>query len=324
MVMVRPAIGPNKQDGGESMFGEETRPESWLGRTEERRDVLAPWPAAALHAALDRPGDPPEKGDPLPPLWRWLFFKEAERRSALGRDGHAERGAGLIPPIAAPRRVWASGRFRFHRTLKLGANATRYSAVADLKRKRTAAGPFTLLTLRHDVMTRDGLMETEEQDLVYRPDPEPIPEAERLARGRQGPVARQDETWRRVWSADPTLLFRYSALTFNSHRIHYDLDYCREVEGYPGLVVHAPLLATMMLELAREHGPDRKIAAFEFRSCSPVIHTEAFEICGAPFETSEHAFSKQPPAGADLWVRAAGPSGRWGVRLAMTGRLLYA
>lgn len=289
--------------------------EAWLGRTEERRDVIAPWPAEALHMALDRPGEPPQKGDPLPPFWRWLYFLEARRRSELGRDGHPGRGVGLTPPIPQPRRMWAGGRLSFRRPLLIGANATRLTTIHDIRRKQGRSGPLTFLTLRHEVLTADGLVETEEQDLVYRPDPEPGETPPPL------PEARQDEIWRRVWTADPTLLFRYSALTFNGHRIHYDVDYCREVEGYPGLVVHGPLLATLMLELARERGPDLPIAEFSFRAASPVFHTEAFEICGAPIRPDPDDPSSG--GGVDLWVRAAGASGRWGGRLAMSGALLY-
>lgn len=283
----------------------------WTGRTEETRDVIRPWPAEALHATLDRPGDPPLKGDALPLFWRQLYFLEAKRRSDLGRDGHPGRGTGLIPPIDAPRRMWAGGRLTFARPLKIGAAATKLSSVKSVTRKQGRSGPLTFLTLRHEVLTADGLAETEEQDLVYLNDPRPG------AAKPAAPEARQDEQWRRVWTMDPTALFRYSALTFNGHRIHYDLDYCREVEGYDGLVVHGPLLATLMLELAREQGPDRRVAAFAFKAASPVVHTEAFEVCGAPMTDAEGR------EGADLWVRAAAASGRWGGRLAMSGRLLY-
>lgn len=294
---------------------------NWIGRTEERRDTIGEWPAQALHAALDRPGEPPQKGDPLPPLWRWMYFLEARRRAELGREGHPERGAGLTPPIKLPRRMWAGGRLTFQRPLKVGANATRVSKVADIKRKQGRSGPLAFVTISHEVLTADGLVETEEQDIVYRPDPSPSAEP----RSQEHLQARTDERWSRIWAADPVLLFRYSALTFNGHRIHYDVDYCREIEGYAGLVVHGPLLATLMLELAREQGPDRRIATFEFRAVSPVVHTEPFEVCGRPFdEMPDGSEAKTTPAGADVWVRAAGPSGRWGGRLAMSGRLTYA
>lgn len=297
---------------------------SWIGRSEERRDVIAPWPAAALHAALDRPGEPPQKADPLPPLWRWLYFLDARRRSELGRDGHAERGGGLTPPISLPRRLWAGGRFTFHRPLKMGANATLLSTISKLQHKQGRSGPLVFLTLTHEVMSSEGPVETEEQDIVYRAERAPAPSQRPEASRETWLEARSDETWSRIWTADPMLLFRYSALTYNAYRIHYDIDFCREVEGVDGLVVHGPLLATLMLELAREQGPDRRVAAFEFRAVSPVLHTEAFEVCGRPFEEEpEGAGASKPRSGADLWVRAAGPSGRWGGRLAMSGRLTY-
>ena len=301
------------------------RERSWIGRSEEKRDVIAPWPAAALHTALDLPGEPPKKGEPLPPLWRWMYFLETRRRSELGREGAPERGGALNPPLKLPRRQWAGGRVRFHRQLKLGANATRFSEITELRRQKGQTGDLAFLTIKHEVRPADGLMETEEQDLVFRPEREPDPDADR----ERWLEARTDETWSRIWTADPMLLFRYSALTYNAHRLHYDLDYCRESEGYSGLLVQTTLLATLMLELAREQGPDRRIGGFEFRSISPVLHTEAFEVCGRPFEAEEQAGpaeneTKKPAPGADLWIRAAGPGGRWGGRLAMSGRLTYA
>ncbi|MEL6977669.1 MAG: acyl-CoA dehydrogenase [Pseudomonadota bacterium] len=283
---------------------------SWIGKSEERRDVIAPWPAEALHAALERPGEPPRKADPLPPLWRWLYFLEARRRGELGRDGHPERGAGLIPPVEQPQRRWVGGRILFERPLKLGANATRLSTVAGLRRIPEREGTSALLTLRHETLTADGLIETEEQDIAFRRDPRP-------GEAPRAPLAaRADESWRRVWTVDATLLFRFSALTFDSARIHYDLDYCREVEGFNGLVVQSSLLAVLMLELTRERGPDRRVRMFEFEAVSPVLHTEAFEVCGAPWEDEDGL-------GADLWIRAAGPGGGWGGRLAQTGRVRF-
>ncbi|MEM9725871.1 MAG: acyl-CoA dehydrogenase [Pseudomonadota bacterium] len=320
--------------------GPDRRLQDWIGRSEEVRDTIDLRRAEALHAALDLPGDPPRKGDPLPPLWRWLYFHTPLRRGDLGRDGAPERGRGLIPPVRPPRRMWVAGRFRFQRPLMLGAAATRLSSVADITRRERRAGlgsvaslSETRLTLRHEIMTRDGAAETEEQDILFQHPAARAADAE--ARLQE---ARRDEAWRRVWTADPILLHRFSALTANSHRIHYDLDYCRDVEGHDGLVAHPPLLAFLMLTLARDEGVDRSVAAFEFRLISPVVHTEAFEVCGRPFtgralaaETGEAPgggrSKRDAPIreadGADLWIRAAAPSGRWSRRLAMVGRLLY-
>ena len=318
-------IFPNLEETAQEKHGGRImlRERSWIGRSEERRDVIAPWPAAALHAALDLPGEPPQKGDLLPPLWRWMYFLETRRRSELGREGAPERGGDLNPPLKLPRRLWTGGRLVFKRQIKVGANATRFSQIKDLRRQKGPLGDRAFLTVAHEVRTADGVMETEEQDVVFRPEREPDPTADRA----HWLEAREDESWIRVWTADPMLLFRYAALTYNAHRIHYDLDFCRESEGYSGLLVQSTLLATLMLELAREQGPDKRIAEFEFRTVSPVLHTEAFEVCGRPFEIEEEAATRNGGAklrsGADLWVRAAGPSGRWGGRLAMSGRLTY-
>ncbi|MEO1292483.1 MAG: MaoC family dehydratase N-terminal domain-containing protein [Pseudomonadota bacterium] len=281
----------------------------WIGRSETRTDLIASWPAAALHAALDLPGEAPAEGDTLPPFWRWLYFNEARRRSDLGRDGHPRKGYGVSPPVDLPRRMWAGGRLAFYRPLRIGTEATRVSTVASIARKTGRSGPLCFVTLRHETFDAEGLVETEEQDIVYRNDPSPDDAAP------SPPVARDTGVWHRGWTADPTLLFRYSALTFNGHRIHYDIDYAREVEGYRGLVVHGPLLATLMLELLREQGPDRPVKHFAFRAASPVLHTEPFEACGEP---TRH----QGQDGADLWIRA--PQGAGLGRLAMSGSVTFA
>ncbi len=296
----------------------------WIGRSEERRDVLGAWPAAALHAALDRAGDPPEDGDPLPPLWRWLYFLPAVRRSDLGRDGHPALGRGFWPPLPPSRRMWAGGRLAFRAPAPLGAPATLVSTIASIARKRGRVGPLTFLTIAHALYLdgddpEAGPVETEEQDVVYRQDDALAGDAlagdAEIVRP-QGPPPPEGGIWRRGWTADPTLLFRYSALTFNGHRIHYDLDYARRVEGYPGLVVHGPLLAKLMLELLREQGPERPLAAFRFRAVGPVFDTEAIEIRGAPAEVET---SEGVKPGATLWAQTAGDAGR----LAMTGEAVF-
>lgn len=257
---------------------------------------MAPWPAQALHAALERPGPPPAEGDALPPFWRWLYFLEAAPPSRLGRDGHPAPGAGLIPDTGLPRRMWAGGRVTYHRPLILGQPARLISRVAAVAPKQGRSGPLCFVTLRHEAHDAGGLAEIEEQDLVYRedasPDPSSQPASPRPASAAPSePRATQAAVWRRDWRADATLLFRYSALTFNGHRIHYDLDYARGVEGYAGLVVHGPLLATLMLDLVAEQGPKAAVAEFAFRAKAPVFADDPFTVCGAP--TAE---------GADLWV----------------------
>ncbi|MCI4660614.1 MAG: MaoC family dehydratase N-terminal domain-containing protein [Neomegalonema sp.] len=276
----------------------------WQGRSQTVEDVIRPFPAQALHATLDLPSDPPREGDALPPFWRWLYFNQAVRRSDLGRDGHPAKGIGLTPPVPLPRRMWAGGRLQFLRPLMIGSAVSLTSIIAAITAKQGRSGPLIFLTLRHEVHDEAGLVEVEEQDIVYREDPRPD------APKPPTPQARDTGIWSRPWMLDETALFRYSALTFNGHRIHYDLDYAKRVEGYEGLVVHGPLLATLMLELLREFGPDRRITHFAFRAAAPVMHFEPFEICGEP--TRE---------GADVWVRA--PRGNGLGRLAMSGSVRF-
>ncbi len=267
----------------------------WIGRSLSRADRIDPWPGAALLATLgiDRPA--PGPGEPLPLLWHWLHFHEAVPRAELGPDGHPATGrpGGLVPPMGAARRMWAGGRFEVHGPLPVGAPARQVSRLAAVGEKTGRRGPFTLVTLVHEVHGPEGLALTEAQDLVYRAgDGAPADPA----------AAPRDETAAESWVADPVLLFRYSALTFNGHRIHYDPGHAR-AEGYPGLVVHGPLLATLLLELARRLGHDRP-ARFGFRATAPVFAGEPFETCARP-----------EGDGLALWVRGADG------RLAMTAGL---
>ncbi|MGG7564778.1 FAS1-like dehydratase domain-containing protein [Rhodovulum sp. DZ06] len=264
------------------------------------RDRVDPWQVAALHATLGRPGPAPAEGEALPPLWHFILFREARPRAELGRDGHPKLG-GFIPDFGLPRRMWAGGRLRFHAPLKLGQEATRTSTILDTALKDGRSGRLAFVTLLHRVEGPDGLAVEEEQDLVYReehdPNGPPPPKA---------PDAPAGGEWMTEMTADPTLLFRYSALTFNGHRIHYDLAHATKTEGYGGLVVHGPMLAQLMADLARECS-GRALAEFSFRGVSPVIHTQPFEVCGAP-----------EGDGAKLWIRAPGG------RLAMKGEARFA
>ncbi|QDL91627.1 acyl dehydratase [Paroceanicella profunda] len=257
-----------------------------------RTDRIDPERAAAMHATFALTGSPPGPGDLLPPFWHWCQFWDIHPPGALGRDGHPRPGLAL-PDTGLPRRMWAGGRLEWHAPLRIGAPAERRSRVLSTTRKAGRSGPLAFVTLRHEIFSEDGLAVTEEQDIVYREDPRPGD-----ATPQPGPAPR-DETARESHRFDGTALFRYSALTFNGHRIHYDIDYCREVEGYPGLVVHGPILAQLMIRMAGRMLP--RLARFSFRAASPVFHTETFETCARPEGT-----------GLALWVR--GPDGR----LAMT------
>jgi 3-methylfumaryl-CoA hydratase len=245
----------------------------WIGRCEEIADTLVPTPVAALAATLDRDEPPPRHGDTLPPLAHWLYFLPLHRQSELGPDGHAKRG-GFLPPVALPRRMWAGGRLAFLRPLRIGSAVSRRSTIVDVRHKTGRSGDLVFVLVRHEIRDGDGLALTEEHDIVYR---------DALQRGAVAPAGVRPATgatWQREIVADDVLLFRYSALTFNGHRIHYDRRYVTEVEGYPGLVVHGPLQATLLLDLVRRQLPAAVIARFDFRAVRPVFDGAPFRICG--------------------------------------------
>ncbi|MEM9972657.1 MAG: MaoC family dehydratase N-terminal domain-containing protein [Pseudomonadota bacterium] len=225
-------------------------------------DRLDPGRAAALHAALGRSGAAPEVGEALPGFWHHIYFWDVAAPEALGADGHPVRG-GLIPDLGLPRRMWAGGRLTFHAPLLCGVRAEKHTSLSSTARKAGRSGALAFVTLRHEIRQRGALVLSEEQDLVYRQadapaatPPEPPPGGALLA----------------TFQFNSTVLFRYSALTMNGHRIHYDADYAREVEGYAGLVVHGPLLAQILVGLAEAAlGP---LACFSFRATAPVIAGE--------------------------------------------------
>lgn len=239
----------------------------WIGKTETLRDTVTPVPIAALAATLDI--EPP--GDGLPPLWHWLYFLPIHRRLELGPDGHPQRG-GFLPPVPLPRRMWAGGRLEFRHRLRVGENIARTSQIADVRFKEGRSGPLVFVLVRHEISNEQGVALTEEHDIVYRG-----PSAQSASAAPTPAPA--DAAWERTVRPDDVLLFRYSALTFNGHRIHYDRRYATEVEGYPGLVVHGPLMATLLAGMVE--GP---IERFEFRAVSPLFDTVPFRICGKPEE----------------------------------------
>ena len=249
----------------------------WVGRSTSVQDVIGPTPVVGLGATLDHPPREVAVGSPLPPLWHWLYFLPAERQSELGPDGHPRRG-GFLPPVELPRRMWAGGRFAFHAPLRVGDAVVRTSTIEDVVAKEGRTGPLVFVTVRHEVH-RDGgreLAAVEHQDIVYRgarrpDDVEPPPTG-----------APTVAAWQRRVVADEVMLFRYSALIFNGHRIHYDRRYVTEVEGYPGLVVHGPLLATLLLDLLHRHAPDADVAGFRFRAVRPTFDLHPFQVNGEP------------------------------------------
>jgi 3-methylfumaryl-CoA hydratase len=248
--------------------------DAWLDRSERRSDTIAAAPLAALSATLDRDDPLPGIGDAVPPLWHWLYFLPTHRQSELGADGHAQRG-GFLPPVPLPRRMWAGGRLRFERALRVGEAATRTSRIASIVEKAARSGPLVFVTVQHEIHDASGRVVSEDQDIVYRAAPA-------LGTAARPTAAPSDEAFSRRVVPDDVLLFRYSALTFNGHRIHYDRRYVTEVEGYPGLVVHGPLIATLLLDLLRRERPEADIRGFDFRAVSPLFDLHPFTLCGRP------------------------------------------
>ena len=245
----------------------------WVGRTERCADRVTPVPLAALAATLDRNDPPPTDGSAIAPLRHWLYFLPHAPTRDLGPDGHPRRG-GFLPPVALPRRMWAGGRLEFRRPLKVGEAIERTSTIASVDVKQGRSGTLVFVLVRHEIAGAGTLAIVEEHDIVYREAPHPgDPPASRKP-------APADPAWRRDVTPDDVLLFRYSALTFNGHRIHYDRRYVTTVEGYPGLVVHGPLLATLLADLARDHVAPAELATFSFRAVAPLFDTAPFAVCG--------------------------------------------
>jgi 3-methylfumaryl-CoA hydratase len=248
--------------------------QAWVGRTEERADRVTPVPLAALAATLDRDDPPPVDGSAIAPLRHWLYFLPLYRRSETGPDGHVKRG-GFLPPVPLPRRMWAGGRLEFRHPLRVGDAIERVSRIVSVNHKQGRTGELVFVLVRHEVRARGDVAIVEEHDIVYRDPPAP---------GETPPApkaAPPDAPWRQDVVPDDVLLFRYSALTFNGHRIHYDRRYVTTVEGYPGLIVHGPLIATLLVDLARDHCAPSDIATFSFRAVKPVFDVAPFAVCGA-------------------------------------------
>ena len=270
----------------------------WVGRTQEVSEVIDLLRARAMQATLDDLGPLLEAGNPLPPLWHWLYFWNAAPHAALGPDGHIARGE-FLPPINLPRRMLAGGRIKILRPLAAGTLAKRRSTVTDVRRKQGRTGQLVFVTLAHEISDESGPRIQEAQDVVFR---EAAAPGEKPPAGKTAPAILP---WRHKVTPDPLLLFRYSALTFNGHRIHYDLSYATEEEGYSGLLVHGSLLAILMAGLVRRQAPERQITAFQYRALRPVFGTASFSVGGRLAEDG---------ASAELWVTDPG-----GI-LAMTGR----
>ncbi len=246
--------------------------QDWVGKTEEHRDGLYPTPVKALAAALDDPHLNVAHGAPLPDIWHWLYFLPMTPRSGLGTDGHAQRG-GFLPPVALERRMWASGQLTFHQDLQIGDEVVKTAEIVKVAEKSGKAGSMVFVTVKHSIRSARGLAVEEEQNIVYLP----MPKVFTPAPPNPAPA---ELDWQEPYAFDPPLLFRFSALTFNAHRIHYDIHYATEVEKYPGLVVHGPLQSLLLLGSAQKHHLGKKPARYEYRGVRPLFVFDQATIGG--------------------------------------------
>lgn len=250
------------------MSGEFT---DWIGKQEQASDRLEPARANALRTALGQPGDL-ITGAPLPLLYHWLYFWNVQPPAALGPDGHPAKG-GFLPPVPLPRRMWAGGRLTFLAPLHLGEEVTRTSTILSVKTKSGRSGELVFVTVQHEIAGASGTAVVEEQDLVYRDAaaPSSIPP-------RSSEAVEITSAVQAMIDPDSVLLFRYSALTMNGHRIHYDRPYAMAEEAYPALVVQGPLQATLLADLAQRGG--RSLNTFSFRGQSPAFDSTPLHLCG--------------------------------------------
>ena len=241
---------------------------AWLGKSQSVIDRMDPGHAARIAVTLGR--SIPELGAVLPSLWHWAFFLETVPIAQTGTDGHPARGS-FLPPAENRNRMWAGGRVEFDGGLVVGTDAQKTSTVTAIKEKAGRTGSLLFVTVKHEIVQNGKLVVSEEQDIVYRE-----PSAPKL----QGTEPAPESQWKQAVDPSAVLLFRYSAVTFNSHRIHYDYPYVTEKEGYPGLVIHGPLIATLMCQAFAQSHPRATLKHLSYRGLRPLIAPTAFDVAG--------------------------------------------
>ena len=259
----------------------------WVGKRQTGKDIISPVQVRQMAATLNDAArmEQPDCA-PLPAGWHWLYFNPLEIQSRLGPDGHPARGD-FLPPVALERRMWAGSRLAWQRAFEVGMTVEKVSEILKISHKTGRSGDMVFVTVAHRYSDAQGVILEEEQDIVYRDKPSAEETAALQSLGEkirdgQHSFERQGQHVEAV-QPDPVMLYRYSAATFNGHRIHYDVDYARTVEGYPGLVVHGPLLATLLLTFAQTRvAPGRFISAFEFKALRPTFDLSSFHLHASP------------------------------------------
>lgn len=245
---------------------------AWIGQQQIQTDFCNPRQVAMLQAILNQHDATP---DILPSLYHWCYFLPIVNQSEMDEDGHPKKG-GFLPPIPYPKRMWAGGRLQFLAPICLNHSIRRVSEISNIQFKHGKSGNMYFVTVKHQIFSEDQLCIIEEQDLVYREASNQV----QTQRPQAAAVEQKSYSYRKQIPVDSVSLFRYSAVTFNAHRIHYDRQFCTEVEGYPGLVVHGPLLATLLIHVFKQENPDKVIERFDFRAIRPVFDFNDFYICG--------------------------------------------
>ncbi len=261
---------------------EPQRLSEWIGREAITSGHAYGALADVLSATLDRDDPRHEPGTPLPPGWHWLCFPEAVKLADTGHDGHPRTG-GFMPPVPLPRRMWAGNRMEFLKPIRVGDALQRKSIIADVRFKSGAGGELCFVTVRHEIFANSDLLTVEEHDVVYRQAEKPGAPA---AKPRPAPAKAE---WSRTIHPSSVLLFRFSALTMNSHRIHYDRSFAVDEEGYPGLVFHGPLTMILLMDLFRRVHPGARLEKFSVRATAPIYDDRPFEIQGLPGEAEGEA-----------------------------------
>ena len=301
-------------------------------RTRVHTDILAPGPAQAMLGLLDRDPRGISEGDPLPPGWHWLYFKQPVRASRLASDGHEVRGD-FMPAVDLPRRMWAGGTLRSLRPVALGEPAALRSDILSVTEKRGRSGRLVFVTVGHKVLQEGRPCVEEEQVIVYRESaPRPSAATARPQAGRQqaaapgqgggtAAAADADEVasgnggdadptpeWTETFLPTTVTLFQFSALTYNGHRIHYDHPYVTKQEGYPGLLVHGPLTALLLLDAAQRHSP-RPVRQFRYRALAPLFVDQPIALAGQAARADADGGLQE-----ERIVEALAPSGRVAMR----------